>query len=76
MFLSTGALFEDVLFDNKREIVEKVSSSALEHITALYNKGELIAERIITKTGVEFFIAESEGEVNPRQNPVNSKIPG
>lgn len=55
MLRDTRENFENILFDPSREIDEKSTNGIGEYITALYCKGELLAERIITASGTDFY---------------------
>lgn len=47
--------FEDILYNPNKVISEKSSYSGLEYVTAVYEGFELVAERIITSKGTEYY---------------------
>lgn len=56
--------FEDILFNNQEEIVQKEIATDLRHETQLFSGNRLVATRVITDKGVEYFFAETSVPVS------------
>lgn len=56
--------FEDILFNNREEIVQKEIATGLRHETQLFSGNRLVATRVITDKGVEYFFAETSVPVS------------